>query len=410
MKINFVVPGLHRRTFTGGALCLLHYANGLAKIGHEVNVVPFTVSDKPEWFVKPWQFNFIYSKNSNLIRQVIYAIVLFPLKVIKNFIRGKKIKDSSNIDLIRFTTGSICLALSNYSSIGSRKGGAIDNLLNILPEADITIATDSETAYAVALVNRGQGFYFSQHYEPFFWKERIGGAVSKREAELSYMLNLKQIVNSPWLGEQLIRSGYCSSYQLCPNAIDHEIFNGNPKPRDNTNIISIISYGGREAEWKGFREMCEGMRIAKERNPSIQFKWQVYGQALLHPDNEICSYDHLGFLDSKQLADAYRKNDVLLSASWYESFPLFPLEAMACGLAAITTQPGTEIYAEDQTTALIVEPKNPESIAIAIERFAKDEDFRLQIARNGNIKSKEFTWDNSVQKLSEILSSTLIEN
>ena len=149
--------------------------------------------------------------------------------------------------------------------------------------------------------------------------------------------------------------------------------------------------------------MCEGMRIAKSRNPEIQFKWQVYGQALLPPDNEICSYDHLGFLSSEQLAEAYRENDVLLSASWYESFPLFPLEAMACGLATITTELGTEIYAVDQVTVLIVEPRNPESIALAIERLAKDENFRFKIATNGNLKSKEFTWSNSVEKLHEIL-------
>ena len=403
MKINFVVPGLNKDKFTGGVLCLLHYANGLAKIGHEVNVVPFTVSDRPEWFAEPWHFNFIYTTSGDLFREAVYAIALLPIRVMRNIIIGKELKNSSNINLMRLTTGAICLALSNHSSIGARKGGAIDYLLNKLPEADITIATDSETAYAVALANRGQGFYFSQHYEPFFWEERAGGLASKREAELSYVLGLKQIVNSRWLGNQLINSGYCNSYQLCPNAIDHLIFNGSPKYRRDNKIISIISYGGREAEWKGFREMCEGMRIAKSRNPEIQFKWQVYGQALLPPDNEICSYDHLGFLSSEQLAEAYRENDVLLSASWYESFPLFPLEAMACGLATITTELGTEIYAVDQVTVLIVEPRNPESIALAIERLAKDENFRFKIATNGNLKSKEFTWSNSVEKLHEIL-------
>jgi glycosyltransferase involved in cell wall biosynthesis len=404
MKINFVVPSLDKEKFSGGVLCLLHYANGLAKIGHEVNVVPFTPSDRPEWFVEPWCFNFVHTEKNQLFKEAFYKTILFPFKLINNILSGKKLKDISNKNLIRSTTGAIFLSLSQYSSFGASKGGAIDNLIKILPDADITIATDSETAYAVALINRGRGFYFSQHYEPFFWKERIGGVVSKREAELSYMLGLKQIVNSPWLGRYLTSNGYCNSYQLCPNAIDHNIFNGSPKAKKLENTISIISYGGREADWKGFHEMCEGMRIAKFRNPEIQFKWKVYGKALLPPDNKICGYEPLGFLSSKQLAEAYRQNDVLLSASWYESFPLFPLEAMACGLAAITTQPGTEIYAEDQETALIVEPRNPESIALAIERLAKNENFRFKLATNGNLKSKEFTWRKSVDNLSKILS------
>lgn len=404
MKINIVVPSLAREKFSGGALCLLQYANGLAKKGHEVNVVPLTASECPEWFAKPWHFNFIHTQRNQLLKEAVQACALFPLKFIKNIVNGNTIRSTINKTLIRTTSGSICLALSQYSSFGASKGAGIDNLLKILPDADVTIATDSETAYAVALVNKGKGYYFSQHYEPFFWKERVGGLASRRESELSYMLGLRQIVNSPWLGKYLSDHGYSTAYKVCPNAIDHSIFNGKPNNRKDLKSISIISYGGRDADWKGFREMCIGMKIAKSRNPNINFQWKVYGPALLPPDNDICAYEDLGFLNSKQLAEAYRQCDVLLSASWYESFPLFPIEAMACGLATITTQPGTEDYAEDQQTALIVEAQNPESVALAIERYAKDEDFRLKIASNGNKKSREFTWDRSISNLTDILS------
>jgi glycosyltransferase involved in cell wall biosynthesis len=105
------------------------------------------------------------------------------------------------------------------------------------------------------------------------------------------------------------------------------------------------------------------------------------------------------------LSEEYKKADILLSASWYESFPLFPIEAMACGLAVITTQFGTEEYAVHGKTAEIVQPKNPQSIAEGLIKLVRDEAYRLRLATAGNQASREFHWDRSVERLESILLS-----
>jgi glycosyltransferase involved in cell wall biosynthesis len=181
------------------------------------------------------------------------------------------------------------------------------------------------------------------------------------------------------------------------------VFVGQPKPETGSDKVRIISYGGRLAEWKGFREMAAAVRIARMRLPQTNIRWQVYGTSVLRPDNPIAPYEELGFLKQSELAAAYRNADILLSASWYESFPLFPLEAMACGLPVITTQYGTEEYAVHGVTAEVVQPRNEQSIADGLIRLIRNRSYRSEIAMRGHKASKKFTWDASVSRLEQIL-------
>jgi glycosyltransferase involved in cell wall biosynthesis len=103
------------------------------------------------------------------------------------------------------------------------------------------------------------------------------------------------------------------------------------------------------------------------------------------------------------LANAYRDADILLSASWYESFPLFPVEAMACGLSVVTTPNGTEEYAIHGETAEIVAPRSAEDIARGFTRLNRDPSYRCKIAAAGLQISKKFAWDKSVQRFEPIL-------
>jgi glycosyltransferase involved in cell wall biosynthesis len=111
----------------------------------------------------------------------------------------------------------------------------------------------------------------------------------------------------------------------------------------------------------------------------------------------------LGFLLQPQLAEAYRSADILLSASWYESFPLFPLEAMACGLPVITTQQGTEEFATPGVSAEVVRPRDPPSIADGLVRLITDASYRSAIAVEGNRASKAFTWNASAKRMESLL-------
>jgi glycosyltransferase involved in cell wall biosynthesis len=242
-----------------------------------------------------------------------------------------------------------------------------------------------------------------QHFEPLFRDESDDPALAEVDARASYRLGLRMIANSSWLRARVLEDVPGAETHLCPNAIDHRVFHGEPRVARRSDEVVVLSYGGRNAAWKGFKEMAEAVRRVRERLPRTRLRWQVYGEALLPPDNAIAPYEHLGFLQPGPLAEAYRRADILLSASWYESFPLFPIEAMACGLPAITTAFGTEEYAVPGETAEVVRPRDPESIAAGLERLVVDLDHRTALAARGHAMARRFTWDRSVETLERIL-------
>jgi glycosyltransferase involved in cell wall biosynthesis len=215
------------------------------------------------------------------------------------------------------------------------------------------------------------------------------------------------IANSTWLKDKLHSDAGLERVHLCSNAIDHQTFYGEPRRSPLSKKIVLISYGGRDAVWKGFREMAEAVAIARSKASDVTIEWRVYGSALLPPDNLITPYISLGFLPPQILSQAYRDADILLSASWYESFPLFPIEAMASGLAVITTQPGTEEYAIHGHTAEVVQPRSVESIAAGILKLIRDPEYRYRIASEGNSISRQFTWKSSVERFESILLNQL---
>jgi glycosyltransferase involved in cell wall biosynthesis len=137
--------------------------------------------------------------------------------------------------------------------------------------------------------------------------------------------------------------------------------------------------------------------------PDWEIEWRVFGDCVLPPNNNIASYVPLGFLSHEALREQYQQADILLSASWYESFPLFPLEAMACGCSVISTEYGTEDYAKHGVTAEIVPAKNPDAIAKGLLKLIDDANYRVRLSASGREMSTRFNWTGAVDRLEEII-------
>lgn len=382
MKITFVLPRIDRRHFTGGLYCALRHANELVSRGHDVSVVAYPKSAMPEWI-------------DLKAKLILPSKFKWPGKL--PFSQAALAMTSYALDYVGY----------GYKGDYYPKATAHAFMSGIMPEADVTIATLWETASLVAKHGRGRRAYFCQHYEPLFFDD----AVDRTDVDASYSYGLTLIANSSWLKSRLehrlLTAVDSKKIYLATNAIDPGIFMPAPavdrRNEENPSVLRIISYGGRDARWKGFVEMAEAVRAARASLPDTIIEWNVYGPALLPPDNHITPYTHLGFLNQAELASAYRMNDVLLSASWYESFPLFPIEAMASGLAVITTSNGTEDYAINEENCLLVEPRDVNSIAQAIIRLATDRVLLKRIASSAIQVTSEHNWNRAGSKMEEVL-------
>lgn len=106
-------------------------------------------------------------------------------------------------------------------------------------------------------------------------------------------------------------------------------------------------------------------------------------------ENEVI--DH-GKTPLAELPLLYAGAEALVYASFYESFGIPILEAMACGTPVITS----DITAMPETAggaALLVDPRNSESIAAAMCTLASDKDRASALRRAGLERARSFTWD-----------------
>ncbi|MFB6187764.1 MAG: glycosyltransferase family 4 protein, partial [Halobacteriaceae archaeon] len=186
-------------------------------------------------------------------------------------------------------------------------------------------------------------------------------------------------------------------------AIDHSIFY--PRSEIDDDLVEIdpdkftvLSFG-KEVRWKGFPEALESMSKLMEKEENIQFI--AYGKEKPSYDSPI-DYDFVKFPSDNELAQLYSHVDTVISASWYESFPLPPIEAMACGTPVVTTRYGTEDYADHENNAMVVPPKEPEKMAEAILELKENEQLRDRISKNAQSTAKKYTWEKTVDKVEEI--------
>src|SRR4029077_4928410 len=107
-----------------------------------------------------------------------------------------------------------------------------------------------------------------------------------------------------------------------------------------------------------------------------------------------------GFITDEELACLYDLATVFVFPSLYEGFGLPVLEAMASGACVVAR--GTSSMAEVVGSAgMLVETKEPSSLANAIARLLDDPSMRRQLSAAGRERAAMFTTDRMAQRTYE---------
>lgn len=378
MKISYLIWSLGN---TGGMIVLYNFMDNLVKRGHEVYAI---LPDRNiKWEVGKWKEEMKKEKPETNKTKIIKFLTS---KIFKHFKLDKKImKYSKNYALKR----------------------NINGLIKNWVVSDITISTYCLTTFAGYLLSdRTISLYHMQGYEELFFQDRVDRLIAKS----SYYLPLIKIANSKWL-QNIISKRFGFESSLLNPGIDLSTFKPMVSPKKKyyeKNHWTIVSYMDEKSKLKGFNDCFKIIKRAREflEPKGITLTWKVFGYSKpsLKYETEL---EYVGKLFGEDLARLYSEADFVLLTSWYESFPLPPIEAMACGSLIITTRYGTEDYVHDGINGLVCLPRKIEEMSNKIIFAIENPKKCLQMVKNGLNTVKQYDWEKNTLILEKILEESI---
>lgn len=353
MIINFVLPGRSIRHPIGGYKVVYEYANGLAKRGHQVNVIhPLSrPQERPQHTDKLKEYC-KYAMSS-----------LFGIPGLKWFQISPKV---------------------NMITVPSPEE-------KYIPRADVIIATAWQTAewaagYSLA---KGEKSYLIMDFYPWL--------APKARLEATWRGAFKKVAISHWLYEKVIQAGGKNT-EVIPIGIDHQTFrlfaDLGDRPQRVTMLFSPVAY-------KASKDGLCALEICKKHYPNLEATF--FGTT--SPFREIPGWvAYEKNVSMGKLAQLFNQSRIYLCSSLAEGFAFPPAEAMACGCAVVSTDcGGIREYAENEVTALLSSPRDPEALAQNLLRVLRDQNLCMRLARKGNEIIKTFTWNKAVDKMEAFL-------
>jgi glycosyltransferase involved in cell wall biosynthesis len=238
-------------------------------------------------------------------------------------------------------------------------------------EIDIVLFNDERQWHLLEHFARARRrIFYALHYARLYGKE--GSWESIRTA-----VDL-QLANSNWTADQICaETGHRPIVQL--GGVNRDIF----RPYGGRKRYPLLCSGGEGRPWKGTETVLAA------------------GQLLGIPVERYADKD----LQQAALGREYDASRVFVVGSWFEGFAQPGLEALACGVPLVTTDNGgCREYAVNEDTALVVPPRDPQSMAAAIQRLLDDRDLSGKLVANGlEVAARDFDWERRTDELADIL-------
>lgn len=182
----------------------------------------------------------------------------------------------------------------------------------------------------------------------------------------------------------------------------------------------IVGIVGRLQAGKGQEVFLQAAARLTDTRPEARFV--VVGDAILgwegsYPDDLRRLAAELG-LDARvhfaghqtDVYPWYDALDVVVHASFGESFGLVPVEAMALGRPLVATAAGGPLeIVEDSVSGLLVPPGDPERLAEAIDRILADSSLASALGRGAVERAKAFSEDGMAVRFAELLRSLITD-
>ena len=195
---------------------------------------------------------------------------------------------------------------------------------------------------------------------------------------------------------ELIQEGAdVEKIRVIPNTVNPKRFHPNPLVKSemqkelfgNDNYFVLLSIG-RLSPLKGFQTTLKALDLLKGGERNIRFiiiGKGYYKGTLKKIAKKLNLKDSIIFKDfipNHELYKYYNTADVTIISSFYESFGLTALEALACGCPVVSSDVG-DIKDICQNSAKIFKPGDYKKLAYYIELFLENKKVREDMSKRG---------------------------
>ncbi len=170
-----------------------------------------------------------------------------------------------------------------------------------------------------------------------------------------------------------------------------------PPAREPGAPFRVICYGRLSKPRKGARFVIAAVRLLRRRGLDVELD-------LFDTPNPGEADPRLGFdpgvpyryyvdLPQERMAAMYGAAHAFASAERRAGWSNTAAEAAACGLPLVCTRSGTEDFARDGETALVLKARLAPFMARAIERLYREPELRRRLGEAARKRVLEFTWE-----------------
>jgi len=188
-------------------------------------------------------------------------------------------------------------------------------------------------------------------------------------------------------------------YRIIPNGVDVDFYaHARPFPEFRDGKVNIL-FVGRVEPRKGAMYLARAYARIKPKHPDTRLIIVGRGPELgdvrrfVH-QHRLADVFFAGRVEDVDKASFYKTADIYVAPSTgQESFGIVLLEAMAAGCAVIASDiHGYKRVVQRNVSGLLVEPKEPDALADAIERLIGNPDLRKSLGAAGARRASEYDW------------------
>ncbi|HTW36199.1 MAG TPA: glycosyltransferase family 4 protein [Rhizomicrobium sp.] len=209
--------------------------------------------------------------------------------------------------------------------------------------------------------------------------------------------------------------GYRGPAAMIPNGVDPARFSpGASHIRSRLGIGEdeiVVLLARRLAEKNGIVWFARALGSLRSRNVRVLVagdgEERAPMQIILAENGMLERTIFLGSVANQDMPPIYRAADISVLPSLAEATSISGLEAMATGLPLVGTRVGgIPTIIEDEATGLLVPPRDPETMAVALDRLVLDADMRRRMGAAARAKvEREFAWPAIVRRTVDVYRS-----